>query len=133
MEHTQTHKGKVKSFVCDICGQYKQNDSDITTGYGTNNKDQIVCYECCAKQDRTDMRENGRITLYLTIKFNGKSKISNWPGSLVFNQPHIRIGRHNWGLTRYDVWFVFNGFWWWGVRYGDNTQLCHCKQTKQVV
>ena len=131
MEHKQTTKGKVKSFVCDICGQHKQNDSDITTGYGTNSKGQIVCYDCCAEEDKKYMRENGRITLYLTVKFNGESKISNWPGSLVFNKPHIKTGRHNIAGIRYDCWFVFEGTWWWGVRYGDNTQLCHCKKTKQ--
>ena len=34
---------------------------------------------------------------------------------------------------RYDCWFRFEGFWWWGVRYGNNTEIVHCKRTKETV
>ncbi len=123
---------RINKFTCSICKKKKEYKSDSTTGYDVNDKNQKVCYECCAIGDKVKMILTGKIVLYLTVKFNGESKITNWPGSLIFNQPQISIGRHNWGLTRYDIWFVFNGFQWHGVRYGDNTQLCYCKQTKVV-
>ena len=73
------------------------------------------------------MTEHGRIMLYLS---NGE--VMNWPGTLRF-PAHVRKGRHNIAGSRYDVWFAGpDGFQWHGVQYGDNTQICHCKRTKQV-
>jgi hypothetical protein len=41
-------------------------------------------------------------------------------------------GRHNIAGVRYDVWFRGpDGHVWWGVQYGDMTQICHCKRTKE--
>lgn len=145
MEHRHP-AGRVYAFICDICGNRYENKppynqtSRLTSGYGTNQQGQIVCYPCCAKQDKADMVRNGKIVLYLTHETEQKPNVkqlrhfvSNWPGSLKIHVRHIKIGRHNIAGRRYDVWFVFDGFWWWGVTYGDNTQLCHCKQTKQAV
>lgn len=55
----------------------------------------------------------------------------NWPGSLEF-RCWTRTGNHNIARTRYDVWFYGpDGYIWYGVTYGEDTQLCHCKRTKK--
>ncbi len=127
------------------CGHEPSEHSDCTTGYGTDAQGKRHCYECCANNDIDAMIRDGRATLYLTggigVTSDGKREvsakkypgtISNWPGSLKFNLFHIRLGYHNIVRWRYDVWFNGpDGFKWHGVTYGDNTQLCHCKRTKE--
>jgi hypothetical protein len=113
--------------------------SEIGTGYAIDKDNNKVCYSCCAEQDKQFMRDNGKITLYLTCEPAHKIKepqgrltvgtVSNWPGTLKF-KCHTRIGSHNIAHVRYDCWFIFEGYYWHGVTYGDNTQICHCKRTK---
>ena len=121
-----------KSFTCGICKTSQTYHSTVGgTGYAINHlTGQKVCYDCCAEQDRKFMRDHKKITLYLTRE-GFYSKITNWPGTLKLDCTGCRTGRHNIAGTRYDVWFVFEGYYWHGVQYGENTQLCHCKQTKQ--
>lgn len=79
------------------------------------------------------MRETGKAALYL-IKVETQSgfQLTNFGGKLVFVVPFITHGKHNIARTRIDIWFRGpDGFIWWGVSYGKNTQLCHCKRTKQ--
>ena len=118
-----------------------------------------VCYECCAERDRKYMAKHGRNTLYLSKKYvevdgplghyahpvsgirmralpekDGRWfywEISNWPGTLRFDCG-VRKGRHNIARTRYDAWFLFGGFEWHGVQYGDDTQIIHCRRTKKA-
>lgn len=140
---------------CDQCKQPIATplQSSCGTGYATDGKGRRVCYPCCADVDRQYMRDNGKITLYLTCDSahsatnNGKpftvqtlrqghgrrtlGKVTNWAGSLEF-KAHTTYGRHNMAGVRYDAWFKFEGYEWHGVTYGDNTQLCHCKRTKVV-
>jgi hypothetical protein len=116
------------------CGHPESPHSDFTRGYGTNDKGERHCYACCAERDKKQMREAGKIALYLTTKQDtggnyGDAKITNWPGSLEFKGRYHK-GRHNIAGSRYDVWFTFEGTNWHGVTYGDNTQICHCKRTK---
>ena len=108
------------------CGHEPSEHSEHTTGYGTDKDGKRHCYACCATRDRDAMRRDGRATLYLT-----GSTLSNWPGSLSFTVRSTRVGRHNIARTRTDVWFAFEGYWWHGTQYGDNTQLCHCKRTRE--
>jgi hypothetical protein len=102
----------------------------VSDGKDANGKKH--CYACCAEQDRKQMRETGRITLYLSddSKAFGTYKVTNWPGSLTFPCHSPRTGRHNIAGKRIDVWFTFEGQDWHGVQYGDNTQICHCKKVK---
>ena len=120
--------------VCDKCGKEIVNKKDsFSAGYGTNKKGEKVCYACCAEEDKQWMRDNDKIALYLTIPDKPNyslAKVSNWPGSLVFENVHWTKGRHNIAGVRYDCWFWFEGVEWWGVCYGDNTQILHCKKTK---
>ena len=90
------------------------------------------------------MRDTGKITLYLDCeRWKDQRKkdssiracmgtVQNWPGSLKI-PCHTRCGDHNIARTRYDVWFKFEGYEWWGVYYGEDTQLIHCKRTKKKV
>lgn len=112
------------------CGHPVSEHNDITTGYGVDKDGRKHCYACCAEKDKAYMREHGQIALYLS-KTSGKWVVCNWPGSLKFENVYVRTGRHNIAGHRYDTWFKFEGFWWHGVTYGDNTEVCHCKRTKE--
>jgi hypothetical protein len=124
----------MNKFTCDICGQQKTNTDSITPGYGVDKAGKKVCFACCAEIDKQQMRDTGRAVLYFTIVNNRSSnygKVTNWPGTLVFDHCVFERGRHNFARTRYDVWFSFDGYWWHGVNYGEFTQLCYCKRTKE--
>ena len=90
---------------CEQCGSQIVNKSKHTTGYGTNDSGQKICYPCCGLNDLAYMREHGRTTLYLTIEENGKGTISNWPGSIKWKKIYVKTGCHNIAGVRYDVWF----------------------------
>jgi hypothetical protein len=124
-------------------GHVESPHSDFTRGYGTDEHGNRSCYACCAEADKKYMREHGRITLYMTLEKVAvaewhenigtklrKGTITNWPGSLSIPIYQLSKGRHNLAGTRYDVWFDFEGAAWHGVRYGEDTELCHCKRTK---
>jgi len=133
---------------CSRCGKdIPKPDGGITTGYGTDAQGNKHCYACCAELDREFMDSHDRMTLYLTFD-EAKAKaggfvpspgvhccnhgwtVGNWPGSLKFDAV-VRKGRHNIAGTRYDAWFTdHKGRKWWGVRYGDNTELVHCRKLK---
>lgn len=120
---------------CARCNnKISRKTNTIGTGYGINMQDEKICYPCCGEEDKEYMRKHGRIMLYFSVFNNGTSnfgKVTNWPGSLVFNYLEYTKGGHNWGLDRYDVWFPFDGYIWHGVNIGNMTELCHCKRTKQ--
>ena len=128
-------------FTCYRCKVEKTHTSEISTGYGRDDNDNKICFECCAEQDKSYMREHGKITLYLNyeieIGYQGSrrylnKRVSNWPGTLKLPVSHMTRGRHNIAHTRYDVWFMFEGKEWHGVQYGDNTQVVHCKRVKRA-
>ena len=142
-------------FKCVDCKEVKPVQKEGGTGYACigKNRDRKICYSCCAIRDRKDMVKRGRATLYLTCEpahkmlNNGspynpstlnqgtgratRGTVSNWPNTLSF-PCHTRVGHHNIARYRYDVWFRGpDGFVWHGVTIGDNTQICHCKRTKE--
>lgn len=99
--------------------------------YGLSAARNPYCYECCAKTDRATMLETGRTVLYLTRADDGYWYATNWPGTLRFQITLRHKGKHNMARVRYDVWFRGpDGKAWHGVQYGDNTQLLHCRRTK---
>jgi hypothetical protein len=121
---------KVSTFHCDLCGRdVTVTHYDFTTGYGRTTDNRIACYACCAAEDKRIMRETGAYVLY----FDSKAQtVSNWPGSLVIPLfSRIAKGRHNIAGVRYDFWFAFEGYIWHGYTVGDNTQIAHCKRTKE--
>jgi hypothetical protein len=89
-----------------------------------------------AESTKNAMRENGQYLFYLldnqdkTCLYNERFSIVNYNNSVVFNNIWVKKGKHNFAGTRYDAWFVFEGYWWHGVNYGENSQLIHCKKTK---
>lgn len=128
------------------CSRCKQDifspPESMSAGYATNKDNDRICYRCCGIMDKEIMRTEGKITLYLTCEpaSNEKNpagrrtlgKVSNWCGTLEF-VCHTSTGKHNIARVRYDCWFPFEGYWWHGVTYGDDTQVCHCRRTKDVV
>lgn len=113
------------------CGHAPSPHSAFTTGYGIDRNGKKHCYACCADNDRERMRQTGRTTLYLTREDNGQWALTNWPGSLRFPCATPSRAPHNIARYRYDAWFTFEGMTWHAVQYGDNTQIAHCRRTKQ--
>jgi hypothetical protein len=111
------------------CGHPESPREEFTRGYGRTQDGKKHCYECCAAMDRKQMREDGKIVLYLTEGKNGVGELSNWPGTLKL-RCGVKKGKHNIAGKRYDVWFSFENSNWHGVQYGDNTTLCRCKRVK---
>ena len=129
---------------CSLCGQEKEK-----CGYKTETKEP-VCFACCAVRDAYMMTKTGHskdLPLYLSdsgdtriVTSAGRHPaygrytdglISNWPGTLRF-KCRVKVGRHNIAGVRYDVWFTGpDNHVWHGVQFGDNTQICHCKRTKE--
>ena len=124
------HKLTVTTY-CDRCGK-ECKPNGLGTGYGAFNeegKTTRLCYACCAVREWDDMKREGKGVLYLDID---KEQVTNWPGSLVFKTGRVRKGRHNIARVRYDAWFRDGDGWVWHcVQYGDNTQIAHCKRTKE--
>lgn len=124
------------SFTCSVCGNEKPIQREGGTGYGRNDKNELICYDCCAITDRADMAKSGTAILYDGFRENGRH-VTNWPGTLAFKVGSSSISRHNIAGVRYDMWFNGPkedgalGTTWHGVRYGDNTQIVHCKRSKR--
>jgi len=129
-------------FECDQCKTTVVHNSTFTTGYGYNAKDEKICFDCCAVNDRHSMIEDGdskRLPLYLNKKPISKNglfyqwKITNWPGTLVFTAYCSKNGRHNLAGKRIDVWFRGpDGHVWHGWQVGDSTTIVHCKRTREI-
>ena len=96
-----------------------------STDHGTDAQDKTFCYACCAERDKAQMRQDGRIVLYLH-----RGKVTNWPGSLSLPVNYQRQGRHNIAGSRQDVWFEFEGNKWHGTQYGEGSEICRCQQVK---
>ena len=113
---------------CD-CG-HDAGPSGCGTGYGRDANGRTHCYACCGKLDAEGMAETGRATLYLVGRWP-EVRVTNWPDSLSFPVTGRRKGCHNIAGTRYDVWFRGpDGARWWGVNYGEWSQILRCKRIK---
>lgn len=137
--------------VCDTCGQACISKGG-GVGYGIDRDTQDrICYRCCGIQDTEAMVQDGRAVLYLSSRIETDAEqtmqvlrsglypqephtvheVTNWPGSLRFSVWGPTKGRHNIARTRYDIWFIGpDAEAWWGVQYGEWTQICHCKRLK---
>lgn len=125
----ETVKGTI---TCD-CGHLESEHSKITRGYATDSDGKTWCYDCALERELADMRTSGKATLYLTKDSDGNHIVSNWPGTFKRKVTGYRVGRHNIARKRYDAYFGFEGYWWHAVSYGDNTEIAHCKRTKQAI
>lgn len=130
---------------CSLCSKIipPSPEGSVGIGYAFTGSN-VTCYECCAELDKQQMRDTGKIILYLNCERWPEVRrlglvnrgcggwVNNWPGTLKI-PCHTRCGKHNIAGTRYDVWFKFEGYEWWGVCYGENTDIVHCKKTKRKV
>ena len=127
MTSTETEKAVVTH--CPRCHRpFSDFATPCTTGYGTLPSGEQICFACCADEDRKEMREKGRITLYLT-----DHEVTNWPGTLRFKVLEKRSSYHNMvGRNgRTDVWFKDEaGNRWHGVNIG-NSQILRCRKVAQ--
>lgn len=123
--------------ICSKCNkiiEIKHDSFTFTTGYGIDNSnDNIVCYDCCAEEDKRLMIETGKLTLYLTKQNENAYKISNWPGSLVFTTSLFT--ESDGGNSVFDsiihVWFTGpDGSAWIGRHQSKNGshQLVSCRR-----
>ena len=116
-----------------MCAECKQNcPCNMTgnggTGYASDDAGALYCYACCAIRDARDMEKTGRAVLYL--QSDGKTwEVTNWPSTLRI-PCRVKKGAHNWARVRYDAWFKHAGANWYGVSYGDNTQILRAKKVK---
>lgn len=137
----------MSDLLCSNCGkEIPPSKYSFTTGYGTNENGDKICYRCCAALELDYMREHGRTVLYLSLDEDAtkadyghkRYKITDWPGQLKFTPINgVYVGRHNWGIPRYDCWFADRENpdgtqYWHGVQYGDDTQLIHCRRIKRL-
>lgn len=124
-------KQVITSFRCSRCLETKEHSGGCGTGYAYNEAKEKVCYDCCAKDDRTYMTEHGQITLYLS-KIQGQYFVGNWPGTLKFVVPFHSKSKTNWGDERIDFWFRGpEGLIWHGKQIGKWNQIARCKRTKK--
>jgi hypothetical protein len=124
------------------CGHVPSAHGEHTTGTAHTHDGKEICWDCCALLDTAHMLVDGstqRLPMYLSRKSilqqnDGTWFVSNWPGSLSFPVQRITKGKHNIARTRYDVWFYGpDGFIWHGVQFGEWTQICHCKRTRERI
>lgn len=118
--------------ICD-CGHppTPQVPGNAGTGYGTQRDGATACYECCAVNDRADMIESGKATLYLVdsqASIGRAWSVQNWPGSLSFavhSTKHSKRGG-GFGSQRTDAYFTGpDGKAWHAVNRGD-MQIARC-------
>lgn len=114
------------------CGHNPSKHGAFTTGYSTDLEGKRHCYDCCAKNGRESMVRDGH-SRGLPLYWSGGDEVTDWPGHLRFKlYPWRRVSRHNWGLLRTDFWFNGpDGFVWHGFQIGENTQIAHCRRTKE--
>lgn len=124
------------ALFCSSCGKLCVPEG-CTTGYGVDRDGNRHCFDCCAEHGRAHMVETGRATLYLTTRPIGERigwQVSDWPGRLAFPTSGLSTSRHNFGGTRRDFWFNGpDGYVWHGYQIGDNSELAHCRRTKEKV
>src|SRR5437764_15131670 len=74
-------------FDCAKCGQHKVHvnpHGSGGTGYALNDKEEKICYECCAIVDKQWMDEHDKIALYLSKGDDQRWYVTNWCGTLKF-------------------------------------------------
>ncbi len=119
-------------FTCSKCGLTKTNDSEFTTGYGRTGSGEIVCYDCCAKDDIAYLEANGKLSGYYVKGEDNKYYFTNWPATLKIPVYYQKTSWHNFAGKngRTDFWLTFEGKQYHGVQIGHNSQLATIKKIK---
>lgn len=126
----------METFVCSTCKQElpARTEDGLFGNYGIDRNDQKQCYACIGKIEGmalANARKFEKFVHYLT-KENGQWRVTNWPGTLIIQLGYVKEGRHNIAGKRYDFWFRFSNREFWGVCYGDNTQIAHIRCIKVI-
>jgi len=119
----------MENFLCSTCKQTLPVQTNGGTGYGRLPDGSLVCYHCIGIQDGHALAnaKKGEKFIYYLSSRDGVHEISNWPGTFRQLVGHIVKGKHNMARVRYDFWFRFSNRKFWGVQYGDNTQIAHIR------
>lgn len=115
-------------FTCHVCGQHKTHESDFSTGYGSDENDNKICFDCCGKQDAERLK-NLQGKEKMLLYWDGKN-IINWPSTLKISPYYVAKGRHNIAGKREDIYFNFEGNKYHATQYGDMSQIAHVRKTK---
>ena len=114
---------------CDQCNEeIVREEGSVSPGYGRDKLGNKICFKCCGENDSKELA-NALIGEKFYLYFTGKA-ITNWPGTLTINTFYKKESRHNWGLTRTDVWFKHQGNNFHGYVISHNTQVLHIKRIK---
>lgn len=115
-------------FICSQCQQNKVHESEVSTGYGYNSKDEKICFECCGVNDAAELKQlqpKQKAVQY----WDGKN-ITNWAASLVINPYAVTHGSHNMAGKRTDVYFRFEGRKFHAVQDGNFSQIAYINVLK---
>lgn len=114
-------------FTCSQCELSKPVYTDGGTGYAIDQKNNKICYSCCAVNDSNDLgalKPKEKICLY----WDGV-QVTNWPGSLKIKAYSVKKGNHNIAGSRVTVYFKHNGNKFTGINYGSSSQILHVRKT----
>jgi hypothetical protein len=115
-------------FECSQCKKHIIHESTISTGYGRNDRDEKVCFECCGINDGNQLKNlpiGGKMALYYS-----KGYVTNWPSTLKISAPYATKGQHNMAGTRTDVDFYYRGNKYHGTQYGQMNEILRIKRVK---
>ena len=112
------------------CG-HEPTPTANTPGYGTDMQGHTFCYPCAGTRECEQMKATGKAFLYLTGP-EVAPYVTDWPGTFKLPVLASKRGRHNVASVRTDVWFIFAGARWHGMRMGDNGTYVRCKRIKAV-
>ena len=100
-----------------------------------------IGYGCCAKRDAADMCATGRATLYLVedpTSRTAAAKVTNWPGSLVFEATF----RRRWTQYAPGAWSAVpcvcydftgpDGRTWSAIQRGDYNTIARCRRLERA-
>lgn len=108
------HRTEGAGFECSECWHHKPVKSNGGTGYGFDSSGRLYCYECCAKRDREEMKDQSKpFSAYV----NGKGdRVTSWAGGelgKIFAYAESRTGWNRGTIARFHV-LDCNGNWWQG-------------------
>ena len=111
-----------KTTVCE-CGHIAMSNG-FTPGYGITPDGKKICYQCRAENDKQYLRDNGRLSGYLTGN-PGNMKFSNWSSSFTLNVQCYTKSWHNFAGRngRIDFWVTWEGNKYHGIHVG-NSHTC---------
>lgn len=118
-----------RSFTCSVCKQTKEPSKDgISTGYGTDQQGNKICFDCCGKRDVEELHNlpiGGK-----TIQYWDGKHVINWPGTLSITPAKVVVGKHNIARTQTLVYFNLDRHRYLGKQYGNFTQILHVTRLK---